>query len=241
MLFRKRKKLHSSDSDDRKRIIGTDVPFAIEESFRTLYSNVLYLPIEQKCKKLVLTSACAGEGKTYISINLAITIAKNSSEARVLLVDADMRSPRINKLLNVESKSGHGLSEYLAGIDSEPNFSSTEYENLSVLTSGAENVNTVGLLSSGRMKLFLDSVKDKYDYIIFDTPPVNYVSDALLLSDKTDGYIVVTRADYSDLNNVSEALNLLEKVDAKVFGFVLCSLDVQTGVYGRYSGTAVKS
>ena len=163
-----------------------------------------------------------------------MTIAKNSTDARVLLVDADMRSPRINKLINVNSRNGHGLSEYLAGIDSEPDFSTTDVPNLTVLTSGAENVNTVGLLSSGRMKLFIDIVKDNYDYVIFDTPPVNFVSDALLLSDKTDGYIVVTRADYSDLNNVSEALNLLEKVDAKVFGFVLCSVDVQTGMYGRY-------
>jgi capsular exopolysaccharide synthesis family protein len=227
-------KVHSSDLVDSQRAIGKDIPFAIEESFRSLYSNILYLPIESKCKKIALTSAFSGEGKTFISINLALTIALNSSESRVLLIDSDMRSPRVHKLLSLKSDNSHGLSEYLAGIDEYPAFSATDYPNLTVLTSGASNVNTVGLLSSGRMKNLIELVSGQFDYVIFDTPPVNIVSDAMLLSDKVDGYVVVTRADYSDVNSVSDALYQLEKVDANVLGFVLCAVAVQGKKYGHY-------
>lgn len=233
---------HSNLVVDSKRVINDQTPFAVREAYRSLYTNIMYLPIDSKCKKLVFTSAYPAEGKTSVSINTAITIALTSPEAKVLLIDADMRSPRIPQLLKLEQKDAHGLSEYLAGIDDTPNLLNSAYSNLSILVSGAENVNTPALLASSRMEKLFAFCDENFDYVIIDTPPVSVVTDAVLFSDYTDGYILVVRADYSDVNSLSDAVSTLEKVDAKILGITLCSLDTKRlkrygryGRYGRYS------
>ncbi len=229
---------HSNLVIDSRRIIGEDTPFAIREAYRSLYTNVMYLPIESRCRKIVLTSAYPGEGKTSVSINLAYTIAATSPEAKILLVDADMRSPRVAQLLDIDTRGVHGLSEFLAGIDDTPNVMPTVHPNLMLLASGAENANTPALLSSSKMALLTEYCNNNYDYVIFDTPPVNIVTDAVFLSDHVDGYILVARADYSDINSLNDAVNTLTRVEGKIFGVVLCSLDTKRakryGGYGKY-------
>lgn len=232
--MRSKLRRHSAVSVDVQRILADDTPFAVKEAYRTLYTNVIYLPIEDKCKKLVITSAFPGEGKTSVSINLAYSIAMNSPESKVLIVDADMRSPRVTELINMHEKL-HGLSEYLAGIDKEPNFVSTIHPNLSLLAAGAKNINSPGLISSSRMEELIKIFDETFDYVIFDTPPVNVVSDAMLLSDKVNGYIIATRADYSDINSLSDAIDNLRSADGIMHGVVLCSYNAKTGGgYGKY-------
>ncbi|MBR3681169.1 MAG: CpsD/CapB family tyrosine-protein kinase [Clostridia bacterium] len=232
---------HSDSAIDSLRILSDTTPFAVKEAYRSLYSNVLYLPIESRCKKIAVTSAYPGEGKTSISINLAYSIAENSPESTVLIVDSDMRSPRVAELINKENHGVHGLSEYLAGIDAVPNFQPTVHPNLSFLSSGATNANTPGLLSGSRMEAFIQLIDESFDYVIFDTPPVNVVADAVLLADRIDGYLVATRADFSDTNSFGEAVKKLETAGAKVFGVVLCAYNAKSGKgygksgrYGRY-------
>ena len=236
LFFKKREGVHSSSEIDSKRILNDDAPFAVREAYRTLYTNILYLPIEDKCKKFAVTSAFPGEGKTIMSVNLAYTIAMNSAESRILIIDADMRSPRVCDLISIKKRGLHGLSEYLAGIDDEPNIIPSIHGNLSVLAAGAESVNSPGLLCSSRMKKLLDYCSERFDYIIFDTPPVNIVSDAILLKDCVNGYFVVTRGDHSDINSVSIALDALNTAEANVLGFVLTAYDAKNGTrYGRYN------
>lgn len=230
---------HSNILSDARRIINEDTPFAVREAYRTLYTNLMYLPIESSCKKIVFTSAYPGEGKTSVSINTAYTIANTSPELRVLLIDADIRSPRVAQLLGIDTEDRHGLSEFLAGIDDTPTLTKTAYPNLSLLTSGAESVNTPALLASSKVEKLIAYCEANYDYVIIDTPPINVVSDAIFLAGYVDGYVIVTRADYSDVNSVSEAVDKLVKVDAKVLGSVLCSLDTKRmaryGKYGKYN------
>ena len=226
---------HSSIELDSQRIICDSTPFAIREAYRSFYTNVLYLPIEDKCKKIVITSAFPGEGKTSVSVNLAYTIALNSPESKILIIDADMRSPRVIELLGMNDKKRHGLSEYLAGIDEEPNLVNSIHENLDVLLSGAQNANTPGLIASTRMKSLIQYCNEKYDYVIIDTPPVNIVSDAILLNDYVNGYILVCRADYSDVNSLADAANNLTQAGATIFGTVLSSYNAKSGrKYGKY-------
>ncbi|MBR7117305.1 MAG: CpsD/CapB family tyrosine-protein kinase [Clostridia bacterium] len=233
----KKSRAHSSLELDARRILSDDSPFGVREAYRALYTNIMYLPIEKKCKKLVMASACPGEGKTLVSINLAYTIAANSPDTKVLLIDGDLRNPRISPLLEIDHDSTHGLSEYLAGIDAEPNFIKTAYPNLSLICSGAESTNTTALLSSARMDKLFALLDEKFDYVIIDTPPITIVSDAVFFSEFTDGFLLVVRADYSDVNTISEAVGVLESVDAKIIGFVLASLDAKKSKkYGRYSG-----
>lgn len=239
----KRSHSHSAASVDARRVLGADTPFAVREAYKALYTNILYLPIQSKCRKFVLTSACAGEGKTSVSINLAYTIAMTSPQAKVLLIDADMRNPRIPKLLELPCRGVHGLSEYLAGIDEVPNMLETVHPNLSFLPSGAESINTAALLSSSTMNKLMDFCDRNFDYVIIDTPPLNVVTDALFFNDHVDGFMLVARADYSDVNSVDETLQVLANVEANVIGFILCSLDTKRirkyggryGKYGKYS------
>ena len=243
-LFNKKKKKSIRDNYrlDHARVLDSKTPFAVKEAFSSLYTNLLYLPIESKCKRIAITSAVAAEGKTYVSINLARSIAMNSPEARVLLIDADMRSPRVYPIINNVNKRERGLSEFLAGIDKEPSVVKSDIDNLSILYSGAETANTIGLFSSGNMKLLIDYCEKNYDYVIFDSTPINIVSDAIVLNDFVDGYIVVTRAEVSNVNSVSILVNNLNRISANIFGFVLTGVDMtrSTKYYSRskyyYSG-----
>lgn len=233
---KKNKSYHSDSSVDALRILNDTTPFAVKEAYRSLYSNVLYLPIESACKKIAVTSAYPGEGKTSISINLAYSIAENSPESRVLIIDSDMRSPRVAELIGKDNHGVHGLSEFLAGIDPVPNFQDSVHPNLAFLSSGATNANTPGLLSGSRMDVLLSVINEKFDYVIFDTPPVNVVADAVLLADRVDGYLLATRADFSDTNSLGEAIKKLESAGATVFGTVLCAYNAKSGKgYGKYN------
>ncbi len=232
--FKRKKSYHSESAVDALRIINDTTPFAVKEAYRSLYSNVLYLPIESSCKKLAVTSAYPGEGKTSISINLAYSIAENSPESSILIVDSDMRSPRVAELIGKDNHGVHGLSEFLAGIDSEPNYQETVHPNLLFLSSGATNANTPGLLSGSRMESLISVFEERFDYVIFDTPPVNVVADAVLLAERIDGYLLATRADFSDTNSLGEAVKKLESAGARVFGTVLCSYNAKSGKgYGK--------
>lgn len=234
----KKGKVHNSISTDSKRILKEDTPFAITEAYRALYTNILYLPIESKTKKIAVFSAVPGEGKTTVSVNLAYTIAANSTESKVIIIDADMRKPRVASLIGYSGKKLSGLSEYLAGIDETPSVVSTKYDNLSFLPSGAVNANSPALLSTGRMKKLIETLEEEYDFIIFDTPPINVVSDALMLSDYVDGYIMSVKSEFSDYNSISDAIARFEASEAKLFGFVLNAYSFKSskrnGKYYRY-------
>lgn len=241
MLGFNNKRAHSNDKVDELRLLDENTPFAINEAFRALYTKVLYLPIEDKCRKIALTSAFSGEGKTYISINLAIALAKNSENKRVLLIDADMRKPRVARILsryqNEQTEKG-GLTEYLASIHEEPNIIQTDIPNFSILFSGKESSNPIGLINSKRMDELLAKCSESYDYIILDTPPVTVVSDAILFADKINGYIMATRANYSNINSLAEATDLIKNVGGEVYGVVLSSVNPKNtrGSYGYKSG-----
>ena len=232
-MFKKKKVPHSLIKEDIERVIDKDSPFAISESFRMLHTNVLYLPIPDKCRRIAITSPVSGEGKTYISVNLSITLA-NNSDKKVLLVDMDMRVPRVKKLLQnrvVGANNFSGLSEYLAGIDTDANILKTDIENLDVLFSGKESSSPIGLINSPKMNKLLDELSENYDYIIIDTPPVNIVTDALLMIDKVNGYILSARANYSNINALNSAIDSIKSVGGEVFGVVLTDANFKS--YGK--------
>lgn len=235
-LFSNLKKNKHKNAEVELKVVGTKTPFAIREAFKALFTNILYLNIEDKCKKIAITSALPSEGKTTISVNTAITLAQTLEEKKVLLIDADLRQPKVAKLLSLDYK-GKGLGEYLAGIDETPAFINMPEYKLTVLTSGAAGVNPTKLIGSSRMAELIKKCEEEYDYIIIDTPPVNVVSDAVLLSNLINGYIISTKADQSNVNSVNECVETLERVGAEIFGVVLSSLRLKTSGkrYGKYS------
>ena len=141
-----------------------------------------------------------------------------------------MRMTRVKALLQYrmpEAKNANGLSEYLVGIDNEPNIMTSHIENLDILFSGKKNSNPVGLINSEKMARLFETLSEKYDYIIIDTPPVNMVTDALLILDKVNGYILSARANYSTINSLVSATNTIKNVGGEIFGVVLTSVASQ--------------
>ena len=219
-------------------VINEDTPFAIREAYKALFSNILYLNIGSKCKKIAVTSAISGEGKTSVSANLAVTLAQNLEGKRVLLIDADMREPGIARIFSIKP-GGHGLSEYLSGIDEDPKFDYLPQHKLMVLTAGGHSYNPTKLIGSEKMHRLIKACEKEFDYVIIDTPPVNIVADAVLLNGIADGYLISTRSEYSDIHGTNQCISKLEQVGAEIFGIVLSGVKLK-GYNGKYSRNSNK-
>ncbi len=229
----------SSDTSDalerkssEKRIINSQTSFEIIEAYKATRTNVMFsLNNEKGCKKVVITSPTSGEGKTTTCINLACTFAETG--AKVLIIDSDLRAPRLHKYLKLTNEKG--LSNVLAGFNEvDECLLKTERQNLDCLTSGPIPPNPVELVSSDSMKELIDNLSQRYDYIFIDTPPLNIVTEALILSKYATGVIVVTRQKYTMYKMVERAINSLKFANAKIIGFVMNDVEDNKYVYGGY-------
>jgi capsular exopolysaccharide synthesis family protein len=235
MLFFKKKQ--KTNSATELKLVTAETPFAIREAFKMLYTNIRYISVESKCKKIAITSAVSGEGKTTLCVNLASTFAQNLEDKRVLVIDTDLRQPKVAKILGMDRKQS-GLTEYLAGIDEEPNIVEHKETKLHVRTSGATGLNPTKLISSPRMANLFKKLEEEYDYIFVDTPPVTIVPDAVLMNDYINGYVIACKADYSSINLIDNCIEQLKLVGAEIIGFVLLSLKMKSfsrkSKYSRY-------
>lgn len=229
----------SSDTSDaverksnEKRIINSQTSFEIIEAYKAARTNIMFsLNSEKGCKKVVITSPTSGEGKTTTCINLACTFAETG--AKVLIIDSDLRAPRLHKYLKLANEKG--LSNILASFNTaEDCIIHTERENLDCITSGPVPPNPVELVSMDTMKELVEVLEKKYDYIFIDTPPLNIVTEALILSKYATGVIVVTRQKYTMYKAVDRAINSLKFANAKVIGFIMNDVDDNKYVYGGY-------
>lgn len=207
--------------------------FFVREAYKTMRTNIIFsLTGNEECKVLILTSAMQGEGKSTASSNVAISFAQDGK--RVLLVECDLRRPKLKQLFRMSSKKG--LSDLL--IDSScmrEVILSTTYQNLDLVLCGAIPPNPSELLGSDSMKTFINCMKSEYDIIILDTPPLTMVTDALVLVPSSDGVLMVTRAEYSEPNAIAFALDQLARARAKVLGFILNAISFEKTAYG-YGG-----
>ena len=223
-------------------LLDENSPFALREAYSSLFTNIVYLGIGDKCKKIVITSAVPAEGKSTVSANLALTIADNVDNIKVLLVDSDLRAPKLANLFGVEEGT-NGFSEYLAGVDAKPNFIRLKDKNITLLTSGAKSLNPTQLLSSSAMSKFFADYESEFDYIIIDTPPVNVVTDALMYTNYINGYILSTLSDRSDTKSVSECINRINQVGGEIIGLVFSGVKLKSSSgkyeysdrYGKYT------
>ncbi len=215
-------------------ILNDSTEFAVAEAYRMARTNIFYLPIESKCKKIAITSAVASEGKSYTSINIAKVLAQAGK--KVLLIDADMRSPRVARYTGMSQKN-EGLSEFLAGITTEINIIKDTPIGVDVLLSGKSSTSAAELLAMGAVDKLFEKVSAEYDYVIIDTPPTNVVTDSTVLAEKVDGYIISARAGFSNIDELKQMTRALELLNAKILGMVISNVDPKTeqGVrYGRY-------
>jgi capsular exopolysaccharide synthesis family protein len=149
---------------------------------------------------------------------------------KVLVVDCDLRNPSQNVAFEVEN--GAGLSEYLSGQVEELIPTPTFRENLDLILTGKRPPNPTELLSSERMKALLATLREEYDVIFLDLPPVGMMSDAAAVADRTDGYVLVVESGESETQNLDRAMELLSNVGAKILGLVLNNVSQKNGHYG---------
>lgn len=224
----------------QEAILNRKTPFVVQEAYRTARTNIMFslAGSGDKCKKLCVTSANAGEGKTTSTLNLAITFAQTGS--KVLLIDCDLRKPRIHQYLGVVKTDG--LTTILS---KQKRYEDVVYHNLrpglDCITSGSIPPNPAELLSSENMKELLDDLSLIYDYILLDTPPINVVTDAVALSRYASGVMIVVREGYTNHESIENALKLLKIAKAKVLGFFVNDVDTAAMGYGPYRNSYGKS
>ena len=215
----------------KKGIIDEQTTFSIAEAYRNLRTNLFFsVPGREKCNKIIFTSSVSNEGKTTTCINLAITVAQ--AENRVLLIDCDLRKPRIDRYL--ELKMQKGLSDYLCGQSkAEDIVYDTNHANLKVIPAGIIPPNPSELLSRKELKELLDKIEGSYDFIFFDVPPLDTVSDALILVPFAEGVIYVVKNKITAHPTLQKNIKKLEFANAKIFGLVLNGAKSEN-LYGSY-------
>lgn len=202
------------------------------EAYRSLKTNIQYSSFDKEYKTIVVTSANPGEGKSTTAGNLALTLAEG--EAKVLLVDCDMRKPSMHK--NFRVTNTYGISDVLLQRQKVMDVAHVYNKNLSIITAGKIPPNPAEMLASKAMTLFLKEMKEHFDYIVLDTPPVQAVADAQILSTKVDGTLVVVRAGVTKKDDVHNSVSSLKKVNANIIGTVLHAVDNSKNKYYYYYG-----
>ncbi|MGF0108101.1 CpsD/CapB family tyrosine-protein kinase [Clostridium sp. SGI.024] len=202
------------------------------ESYRTLRTNIQYSSFDKEYKVIVITSSEPGEGKSTTAGNLALCMAQG--DKKVILVDCDLRGPSIHKKFKVSNLAG--LSDVIIGKSDLSKVMHRYNKNLVLLTSGKIPPNPSEMLSSKSMENLLEKLRENFDYVILDTPPVQAVTDSQILSTKADGTILVVRAERTKKESVNNAINLLKKVNANIIGTVLNGTDLSRNKYQYYYG-----
>ena len=231
LLFRMTRKKHHIDvTNHGEHLLTPKSSTRTLEAYRMARTNLFYSGSGEGMV-FGVTSASPGDGKSLTCANLAISFAMSGK--RVLLIDCDMRKP--TQKTAFEATAENGLSEYLAGVTAEPEVIATAYEGLSLLTSGRCPPNPAELLFRPRFAELIAKVKEEYDFVFVDLPPVGIISDATVVAPHIGAYVLVARVGRSDHRLLRSTVDAIEAVGGKIAGFVLNDvLESTAGGYGGY-------
>lgn len=203
------------------------------EAYRTLRTNIQYSSFDEEIRTIVITSSEPGEGKSTTAGNIAISFAQASK--KTVIIDCDLRKPSLHKKFKISNIGG--LSDILIGKEKIDDVVHHFNDELDIITSGKLPPNPAEMLGSRTMERLLIALKERYDIIILDTAPLQAVTDAQILSTKSDGIILVVRAHATKRESVIQAKGLIEKVGGKILGTVLNGVENTRGKYYYYYGT----
>ncbi|MBB6693254.1 CpsD/CapB family tyrosine-protein kinase [Cohnella xylanilytica] len=226
----------SRQENKRFLISVADPRSPISEAYRSLRTNIDFSSIDEKIQVILVTSAGPGEGKSTTIGNLAVTYAQ--SERKVVLIDADMRKPTEHHTFDVSNRIG--LSSILSQQSSLDNaIQATNIENLSIITSGPIPPNPAEMMASKRMETLLQDLKNRFDIVLIDSPPLLAVTDAQIISTKVDGVIFVMDQGKVKRDIARKAKSGLDKVGARILGVVLNNIKRQKneGYYYYYGNS----
>lgn len=235
-IFNKFKKKRSAPvftAAANEKTLHKNLEFTATEQYKLLRTNLGFtLPENEKCPVIGVTSSMRGEGKSTTAVNLSYVLAEKGS--RVLLVDGDLRIPTVAKKMQIDSSPG--LTDLLMGgkgIDMS-GFKTDILDTWYILPAGNIPPNPSELLGSSRMKSILNGLKEHFDYIIIDLPPVNIVSDALSISSLITGMIIVIREDHTEKKELERCFRQLKLSNANVLGCVINGSKAGSGSYSKY-------
>lgn len=229
--FKKKKK-----SDERGNpLVSYSEPMSIHaEQFRNIRTNIDFAMLDTDLSSLLVTSSVPSEGKSTIASNLAYVLSQTNKN--VLIVDADLRKPTVHKTYRLNNQSG------LTTLLSQPNLKFNQIVQRSsdlglyLLPSGPIPPNPSELLSSGRMQSLMKELNENFDVVIYDTPPVNTVTDPLILANRVDGVVIVARQGYVKREQIRKSIDSLRKLDSNILGYVLNSVPLaKDHTYYEYS------
>ena len=209
----------------------TDNNLQITEAFRTLRTNLAFLREKQDGKTLLFTSSIPAEGKSFVASNYAASLA--IANKKVLLIDCDIRRPRAHESFGIKIEKG--LESVLTHDENPENLIMKDiFPNLDLLPTKNMRHNVTELFLRDKMKEILDSLRDKYDTIILDTPPLAVASDAAILSKAVDGVVVVVGYDQVAEREMKFTKEMLDNADANIYGFIVNGVDKHGMSYGNY-------
>lgn len=226
------KKSFKKEDKNKQNVDFAALGFQIRESYKKARTNITYSVVKKGCKEIAFTSSRKGEGKTLTATNIAIALAQQV-DTKVLIVECDLRRPRVHGALNINPAPG--ITNYLNFECSEQDIvKKTKIENLDAICYGAIPPNPSELLASNTMMELIDKMAERYDYIIFDTPPIGVVIDALPIIKHADGVVVVVRNNTSTFPEFNKTIDALKRSETKILGVIFNEVDsISTKKYGK--------
>ena len=200
----------------------------INECYNTIKDNILFMSGEDKPQVIQMESSIAGEGKTTMCCNLATSLSFN--DKKVLIIDLDFRRPRVNKFFKVTNENG--LVDYMSDkVSLDDAIKKTSYENLDILPRGSSIYNPSLLLTSEKFALLINELRETYDYIFLDSPPVLQVSEYIHVSKVADGILFIVAYGKVKKRELKDSSALLRKTGGKIIGTIMTFYDLKKGGY----------
>lgn len=230
-MSKKQMKLFNGERNERYDYLVTkEQPLSYTaESFQKVIINLDYANIDGKIKVIQFTSTLASEGKSTFVSNLAYLLGQKNK--KVVLLDLDLRKPKMHRVFNVANKDG--LNDYLSGkIQYDQVIKHSDKFQFDFIVTGEKTTAVVNVLESAKMKELIQKLRENYDYILLDTPPVIAVSDALYVARNADGVIFIVAQGVAKKSLVKEAIQTLKNNNVHMIGIVLTQVNLKSGEYG---------
>ena len=192
---------------------------AASEAYRSLRTNLMFSSVESPIQTLLVTSAARDDQKSITLANLAVTFAQSGH--RTVLVDADLRQPKQHEIWNLDNRRGLSSMMVAASAISDPPLQATAVDGLEIVSAGELPPNPADLLGGQRMNEIIAALKQRADYVLFDSPPVLAATDAALLGIKLDAVLLAIRAGETRRDHTAQARQALERVHVRIVGAVL--------------------
>jgi capsular exopolysaccharide synthesis family protein len=201
----------------------------VSESFQKVIINLDYANIDGNFKVIQFTSTLASEGKTTFISNFAYLLGQKGK--KVCLVDLDLRKPKMHRVFNVTNRQG--LNDYLSGkLEIKDLVRHSDDVGIDYIISGEKTSAVINVLEAKKLHELIQALKEKYDYVLLDTPPVIAVSDALYVAKLADGVVFLVAQNIARKTLVREAIQTLQNNKVKIIGTVLTQVNLKTGEYG---------